>query len=86
MKKQYYDSHKEKIQKYQQQYIELNKEKIKEKTKLYREQNRDRLNAHRRERVLCDCGIEYSRGSKNRHIQIQKHVEFLAKTAYLVVS
>jgi hypothetical protein len=79
LKKQYYEGHQDQILAYQRQYVAKNKDKINEQNRLYREQNRDRLNAIKRERVICDCGVEYPRGNKKYHIQTQKHVEYLTK-------
>ncbi len=81
LSKQYYESHKEHIFAYQQQYISQNKDKIKERTQRYRESHRELIRLKQRERIFCECGIEYSKSNKNKHYKLQKHEDNMPKSA-----
>ena len=65
---------KEEIQKYYQD----NKESKKKYQQQYREDNRELVNQKQREKILCECGIQYSRSHKARHIKTTHHQEFIA--------
>lgn len=59
------------------EYYQVNKEKIKEKTKAYQEANKDKINEKYREKIICECGIQYSYGDKARHFKSKRHIDYL---------
>ncbi len=77
--KLYYESHKEQHIAYQKQYISQNKDKIKERTQRYKENNRELIRTKQRERIICECGLEYSRANKNKHYESKLHHENMEK-------
>ena len=44
--------------------------------KKYYEKNKKNINLFRSEKILCECGIEITKGSKTRHLLSQKHLNF----------
>ena len=60
---------------YDKEYYEDNKTKIKEKSKLYRTENKTKVNEKKNEIIICECGIEYARSNKARHIKSQRHIK-----------
>lgn len=90
--KEYYKQNSDKIKAKVKEYADNNKDLIKERSKKYREshheekiqkdreyraRNKEKLNESRRQRVVCECGCEYSSGSKAYHMRSQKHLDFI---------
>tara|TARA_R110000822_G_scaffold264053_1_gene388256 strand:+ start:1196 stop:1645 length:450 start_codon:yes stop_codon:yes gene_type:complete len=57
--KKYYEEHADKISDYQKQYTIDNREKISAKAK---------------EKIMCSCGVIYSRANKTRHLKTKYHI------------
>lgn len=71
--KEYYEKNKDNIK----EYYEKNKEKINEKNKRYAIENKEKIKEYRNSKVLCDCGYEYSKTNKSRHMKSKKHSEYI---------
>ena len=71
--KQYYNDNINKIDNYQKEYYETNKNKAKDKAKKYREANKDKF----KERFECECGSQYTRYNKSKHLKTDKHQKIL---------
>ena len=71
----YREIHKEEISDNKKAYYEEHKEEIKKKSNLYRANHKDELNI----RILCECGIEYTKRNKGQHNKTQKHINQLKK-------
>jgi hypothetical protein len=67
--KKYYETHKEERLQKDKKYYEENKEEIKQYNKKYREKNKQRLN----QRVICQCGGDYSIAGKAQHFKTRLH-------------
>lgn len=46
--------------------------------KIYREKNKDKLKKTASEKLLCECGCEYTRRHKARHEKSKKHLTYLS--------
>lgn len=57
------------------------KKRNRENTKAYYGKHSERLNARNRERLLCPCGCETSRGSSSTHMKSKKHIRRMAAIA-----
>ena len=90
--KQYYEDFKEDIDKYRKQWYQDNKEHCKERSKQWYEDNRDhileyqkqwyednrdRLNAHRSEKIQCECGCTVRRSHISEHRKTLKHNKYV---------
>ena len=71
--KQYYNDNINKIDDYQKEYYETNKNKAKDKAKEYYETNKDKF----KERFECECGSQYMRYNKSKHLKTDKHQNYL---------
>lgn len=69
-----YSSFDDKKEKHKE-YRENNKDKIKEQTKIYRENNKDEINKI----IVCECGNNYQKKNKYRHLKTKKHLSYLEK-------
>lgn len=56
------------------EYYEDNKEKIKEKTKKYYKKNIEKVKIRQKELILCECGYQYTRTNKSRHMKQKNHL------------
>ena len=52
-------------------------EQIKIKKKIYNQKNREYIKKRKTERILCDCGIYYTRDNKKRHERTNRHINNL---------
>ena len=75
--KQYRKNHKEDLAEYFKQYHKNNREVRLEKQKQYREANKDKINAHRSEKIECECGAVVCRGDIIQHRKTQKHKKYI---------
>lgn len=77
---------------YKKEQYEQNKDVIREKHKQYRKDNREYLNQYDKNRknkkernddkkikILCECGIFYTKGHKTRHFKSLYHQEYKNK-------
>jgi hypothetical protein len=81
-KKEYYETHKEKIdeyqKEYQKEYRETHKEYYKEHSKEYYETHKEELHNKKNTKMVCDvCGVEHSYGNKSRHLKSKKHQDYI---------
>ena len=60
------------------QHYQDNKEEIQEYQKQYKLDNKVILNEKQREKILCDCGIQYTKANKARHMKTTHHKEYMA--------
>jgi len=44
----------------------------------YNAAHREELNNYAREKIQCECGMTYCRGSKSSHLKTKKHADFIA--------
>lgn len=54
---------------------------IKEYQRLYRHNHRARLRERQNTRLLCDCGLTYTRQNKQQHMRSKKHNRRISTTA-----
>jgi len=69
-RKEYLETHKDKIK----EYLEENREKILEQTKEYREKNREKIREKNNIKNNCDCGGKYTTANKATHFKSKKHL------------
>jgi len=86
-KQEYYNLHKEKLNKRTKEWKELNKEKYKESYKRYYQENKERCKHYYQEnkeklnkKINCECGGKHTYGSKSEHLTTKKHSLFLEKS------
>lgn len=72
--KTYREENKEKIAKKDKKYYEENKKEIAEYLKEYHNNNKKEINEQRREKVMCECGVNISKGYMSEHHKTQKHI------------
>ena len=72
----YREEHKEQMVKYQQEHYQANKEKKLE----YLKKNREHINERLREKVVCECGMEVTKGALTKHRKSAVHQEYLNLT------
>jgi hypothetical protein len=88
--KQYYNNNQEKIQEYRdgrkdirkeydREYTIKNKERKANYKLQYNNENRDNILEKKKEKILCECGEEYSRTNKARHVKTKKHLDHINK-------
>jgi hypothetical protein len=78
--KKYRESHKEQIAEYKKKYREENIDKIRE-AESKRENTEERKNykkEYRKKKVMCECGVEITNGSKNKHVKSKGHLAKLS--------
>ena len=71
--KQYYQDNIEKIKDYRLSRVEDHKEYVKE----HYQQNKEFIKAQKREKIICECGIETSRGNIQRHKKSIAHYNLI---------
>ncbi len=57
-------------------FRETNQEYIKGYKKNWYEDNKERLSDKNKEKIICECGIEYTKSNKSRHFKSKRHIEF----------
>jgi hypothetical protein len=72
--KNYYSENIEHVKEYKKEYHVKNNEALLLKAREYREHNRDVINAKRREKILCDCGMEINIYTKSKHLTSKYHI------------
>ena len=74
-KKQYRERNKQLISNQSKRYYQKNRKRVLERTKKYRKENKEERDRKRYELVKCEeCGEEYKRYNKSRHIKTEKHL------------
>ena len=71
--KQYYNDNINKIDYYQKEYYKKKIEKKYKEAKKYYETNKDKF----KERFECECGSQYMRYNKSKHLKTIKHLNYL---------
>jgi hypothetical protein len=69
--KQHYINNIQYYKEYHKQYQIDNKQYCKERNKKYRIGNKQYLN----QRLMCDCGISYTRQNKSQHNKTKRHIQ-----------
>jgi hypothetical protein len=72
-----YIKNKDRILQYHKAYTEKHKDKLTAYQKDYYDKIKDKYNESRREKVVCECGCEVSKGGLLTHRKSKKHQEFL---------
>jgi len=83
-KQEYYNLHKEKLNKRTKEWKELNKEKNKESSKKsckqYRQNNKEKISQQKKEQYCClICKGHYTNNNMSRHFTSNKHKKHLNK-------
>ena len=73
----YYEKNKDKILEHKQEYYQENTDKIKEKLQNYYEANKNKIIEKALEKVKCDCGLVFCKGSLLRHQKTPKHINLM---------
>tara|TARA_R110000823_G_C15684523_1_gene474626 strand:- start:143 stop:652 length:510 start_codon:yes stop_codon:yes gene_type:complete len=58
-----------------ERYIRDNEKRLHESNEYYKK-NREQINIKRREKIMCDCGVNFSRSTKSRHEKSMKHLDW----------
>ena len=75
--KEYYETNKEQFLEKAKEYYETNKKQILQQKKEYRETNREQINEKQKQKFDCECGGKYILCHKLRHLNTQKHNNYL---------
>jgi hypothetical protein len=75
--KEYRIKNKEKIDTLNHEYYQKNNELLKQKTREYREKNKALIKEKRTQKIKCECGAEFQKITKCRHIKTKRHLEYL---------
>lgn len=76
--KTYHEQNKLQLQEYRKNRYDENKETYLLKCKNYYENNKEKILLKRKKEEICECGIKYTYGHKNRHMKTKKHLSFIA--------
>jgi len=76
-KREYHQKNKDKINEEKKQYYQENRERFLEKVKKYREENKEKIQARNKEVIKCDCGKDYQRCQRSRHLKSTFHQDYL---------
>ena len=63
----------------QKEWRNNNEDYRKSYEKKWRENNKDHIIDHRKEKVICECGCEITRGNLSTHIKTPKHINLIIK-------
>lgn len=77
-RKEYQIKNKEYLNEVSRKYREDNRQKILKKEKEYREKNKEVRYEKAKEKIMCECGMEYRRSHKARHMKTKRHIEKMA--------
>jgi len=90
--KEYYEQNKDKFSERSKEYrkenidkikayLEANREKIqirkKDYDEVYRSINKDKIQEHKSQKFLCQCGVEYTHNHKSRHEKTKIHIQYI---------
>ena len=65
------------MKEYHKNYYQQHMNEVKEKIKEYQLMNNDYLSSIRKEKIICDCGIEIVLCNMPRHKRTQKHINLI---------
>jgi hypothetical protein len=71
--KLYGDAHRAKLNAKSLEHYDANHEANLATRTAYRVANRDQLNAKKKEKIECECGVSYTRSHKARHLSTARH-------------
>lgn len=71
-KKEYYQDNKQNFK----NYYQANKDEKIEKSKQYYELNREKILEKHKEKLICECGSNYTKSNKIQHLKTNKHKNF----------
>tara|TARA_Y100000768_G_scaffold388561_1_gene385232 strand:+ start:453 stop:1220 length:768 start_codon:yes stop_codon:yes gene_type:complete len=60
-------------------YYEENKDKVKEQKHEYYEENKDKIKERRSQKIVCECGVTFSRDGIARHCRSKHHQNWINK-------
>ena len=72
---EYNQHHKDELKERNKQYYITHREKMIEKAYRYKEEHKDTLNV----KIRCECGGKFMFVGKNKHLQTQKHINYITK-------
>ena len=72
-KRNYHHKNKEKINEEKKQYYQENRGRFLEKAKKYQEENKEKIQARNKEMIKCECGKDYQRCQRSRHLKSTFH-------------
>mgnify|MGYP003659504739 CR=1 FL=1 len=75
--KAYHELYRKENKEKKELYREENKEKIQAANKVYNEKNKDKIKEKEKQKVICECGCELTRGNLTRHRKSKFHQEFM---------
>jgi hypothetical protein len=73
-KKIYYNANKEADNMRSKNYRDTHKEEMKAYKEQWHETNKAKIHAKNNEVIKCECGCEYTRANKARHLKTQRHL------------
>lgn len=76
-KQEYYTKHQEDLKKYCREWYYSNKDKVLELRKKRYETNKEQISEVRKQKLICDCGDEYTIQNKSRHCKAKKHIAYI---------
>lgn len=76
--REYYRRNKERLKAKNKEYYEANRHRMLDFLSEYYHEHRDEISATNKERVICECGIEVSRGALSRHRKTDRHLSKMA--------
>lgn len=75
-RKEYYQKHKETMNKQTYNYYINNREHVLELQKNYRSKNLESINAARNQKCECECGGKFTFTNRSRHLISKKHLKW----------
>lgn len=77
--KKCYEENKEERSKQIKNYQIENEEHLKQTAIKYYEENKEKINNHRKQKIICECGCEVLLGNISHHKKTKKHLGLLSK-------
>lgn len=77
----YYQENKESISERNKNYYQQHKESINEQQKIYYQQNKESISERSKIKTTCECGGEYTKHNKARHIKSKNHQAYLVSNS-----
>lgn len=77
--KKYYEDNKEDINQKNRENYEKNRDERLIKAIEYRNSKKDEIKVKQAEKIKCECGMEYTRSNKSRHLKTKFHLDFICK-------
>jgi len=77
--KNYREENKDKIREQKHEEYERNKDQYLERAKIYKEENKDKIKERRSQKIVCECGVTFSRDGIARHCRSKHHQNWINK-------